>query len=248
MKAVTRWDYRPFVRFDEPEGRFGRISAGLRPSAAGLHLNGSTRARPARVTCCAIEDGSRRVGGRAANIRPGDKSRGLCDGVDYEFCVLRADGSARSLVRLVRTGKIPGDTVVNYLHPEDPACIHSGYCLCTPTLVRAPSGKLICGMDVYARRGGQNLTLLFESQDNGTTWRYLAELYPCFWPKLFVHRSGLYLLAQTGEYGDLVVGRSYDEGKTWGLPTAFCPAPACTSGRTMRRCLLASTTGGSGPR
>jgi hypothetical protein len=224
MKAVTRWDYRPFVRFDEPERALWPYICRVAPECGGFAFEWFDKGAPGTGHLLRY----RRRGAVEWEVEqqisdPVIKVGGLCDGVDYEFCVLRADGSARSLGRLVRTGKIPGDTVVNYLHPEDPACIHSGYCLCTPTLVRAPSGKLICGMDVYARRGGQNLTLLFESQDNGTTWRYLAELYPCFWPKLFVHRSGLYLLAQTGEYGDLVVGRSYDEGKTWGLPTRLLP-------------------------
>ena len=59
MKAVTRWDYRPFVRFDEPERALGRIFR-LRPSAAGLFEWFDKRARhgsPAALS----KTGSRRV-------------------------------------------------------------------------------------------------------------------------------------------------------------------------------------------
>lgn len=48
---------------------------------------------------------------------------GLEDETDYEFYVCAKEGTAvrKSRVRLARTGKVPGESVVNYLHPEDGA-------------------------------------------------------------------------------------------------------------------------------
>ena len=138
MKAVTRWDYRPFVRFDEPERAFLPYICRVAPERGGFTFEWFDKGAPdtqhrllLRRRGAFVWEGEQQVSDPVIDVG------GLYDGADYEFCVLRADGSARSLVRLVRTGEIPGDTVVNYLHPEDPACIHSGYCLCTPTLVRA---------------------------------------------------------------------------------------------------------------
>ena len=144
---------------------------------------------------------------------------GLVDEQDYEFCLARVGQRAESAVRLVRTGQAPG-TIVNYLHPEDEVYAFSGHSLCSPTLVRLPSGALLAGMDVFAGQyGNSKLTLLFKSTDNGENWRYVTDIYPSFWPKLFVHRGALYLLSVSQDYGDLLIGRSLDEGETWTAPT-----------------------------
>lgn len=79
----------------------------------------------------------------------------LCDETDYEFYVCAKEGTAgrKSRVRLVRTGKVPGESVVNYLHPEDGAYSFSGQYLCSPSLVRHPDGFLLASMDVF--KGGE---------------------------------------------------------------------------------------------
>lgn len=144
---------------------------------------------------------------------------GLPDETDYEvqvFC-----GTKKSRVRLVRTGAVPGDVVVNYLHPEDDAYGFSGHYLCSPSLVRTPDGSLLASMDVFEGGAPQDLTLIFRSDDNGRTWKYVTELFPCFWGKLFAHRGSLYMLAVSTEYGDLLIGRSADNGRTFGVPTVL---------------------------
>jgi len=122
----------------------------------------------------------------------------------------------------VRTGFYP-DRGVNYLHPQDETYAFSGRYLCSPTLVRAPSGALIAGMDVFEGGGPQNLTLLFRSQDNGKTWRYLCDLFPAYWGALFTHRGALYLLGTSTENGHVLIGASYDEGRTWTKPSLLFP-------------------------
>ena len=80
---------------------------------------------------------------------------------DYEFYVERADGT-KSNTRLVHTGAFPkGTGVINYLHPEDKQYEFSGRFLCSPSIARTKSGRLVASMDVYGPEMAQNLMLLF---------------------------------------------------------------------------------------
>jgi hypothetical protein len=107
------------------------------------------------------------------------------------------------------------------LHPDDEVYAFSGRYLCSPSIVKHPDGYLLASMDLYASASPQNLTLIFRSDDGGETWHYVSELFPCFWGKLFVHRGVLYMLSCSTEYGDLLIGRSDDGGKTFGVPTVL---------------------------
>jgi len=143
---------------------------------------------------------------------------GLVDDYEYEFYV--KSGSEKSRVRLARCGKAIGN-IVNYLHPEDKAYSFSGQYLCSPSLVRHPDGFLLASMDLFEGNKPQNLTLIFRSDDNGETWHYVSELMPCFWGKMFIHKGELYMLSVSTEYGDLLIGKSTDGGKTFGMPTVI---------------------------
>ena len=147
---------------------------------------------------------------------------GLDTDTDYEFYIVRTDEpDARSETRLVRTGFVPG-TVINYLHPEDTAYSFSGTALDSPSLVKLPSGRLISSMGIHkAPNFGENLTLLYYSDDGGESWYYLCELFPCEWGKLFWDGGRLYCLAVSRPYGDLIIGCSEDEGATWCMPTVL---------------------------
>ena len=144
---------------------------------------------------------------------------GLAPRTDYAFRVVSAAGKSR--VRLLRTEPPPCGTVVQYLHPDDRTYAFSGRCLCSPSLVRLPSGALLASMDLYASGAPQNLTLIYRSDDDGASWHKISELMPCFWGKLFYHRGALYMLACSTEYGDLLIGRSTDEGRTFSAPVAL---------------------------
>lgn len=142
----------------------------------------------------------------------------LPENTDFEFYV--CCGDKKSAVRLARTGEVCGN-VVNYLHPDDEAYSFSGRYLCSPSIVRHDDGYLLASMDVYAHAHPQNLTLIFRSDDDGETWHYVSELMPCFWGKLFMHRGALYMLSVSTEYGDLLIGRSTDGGKTFSAPVSL---------------------------
>lgn len=143
---------------------------------------------------------------------------GLNEYQDYEFFV--QSGAKKSRVRLARTGEAVG-TVVNYLHPRDGAYSFSGQYLGSPSMVRLPDGALLASMDLFASNTSQNLTFIFRSGDNGETWHYVTELYPCFWGKLFVHKGDVYMLSCSNEYGDLLISRSTDGGKTFPAPAVI---------------------------
>lgn len=147
---------------------------------------------------------------------------GLLPGNDYRIRVRNTSNDQSSDSRMLRCGTACG-RVVNYLHPRDDAYRCSGRFLASPSLARTPSGALIVSMDVFEWHGGQNLTLLFESHDGGETWQHLTELFPCFWGVLFMHHGVLYELAMSTEYGDLIIGASYDEGESWTAPVRLFP-------------------------
>lgn len=157
---------------------------------------------------------------------------GLTTWRDYEVQVARKTGEAQPS-RYFRPAPVPG-TVINYLHPQDDRYAFSGKALCSPNLIKLPSGKLLASMDVYTGRGPQNLTLLFESFDRGETWHYVCDLYPLFWGKMFLHRGRLYMLGCSTEFGDVVIGTSDDEGRTWTTPVhLFCGSNTISDGWEM---------------
>ncbi len=144
---------------------------------------------------------------------------GLCENCEYQIYVENKAGF-RSSVRLFKTGEIIG-TPVMYHHPDDKEYEFSGRFLGSPSIVRLPNGILIASCDLFALRTPQNLTRIFRSEDDGETWKYVCELMPCFWGKLFYHNGSLYMLGCATEYGDLLIGKSDDEGYTWTTPTVI---------------------------
>lgn len=145
--------------------------------------------------------------------------KNLKDGCEYEFYV-EADGK-RSRIRFAKCCEPVSGSIVNYLHPDDEAYSFSGKYLCSPSLVRHPDGYLLASMDLFDYGAPQNLTLIYRSDDEGETWRYVSELFPCFWGKMFIHKGELYILAASTEYGDLLIGKSADGGRTFTEPVVL---------------------------
>ncbi len=140
----------------------------------------------------------------------------LTPDTDYEFFI-EAD-EKKSRIRLARCAEAVGISVINYLHPDDDIYSFSGRYLCSPSIVRHPDGHLLASMDVYAGNAPQNLSFIFRSDDDGKSWHYVADLFPCFWGRLFVENNDVYMLACSTEYGDLLIGKSTDGGMTFDEP------------------------------
>ncbi len=223
MKGITSWSFRPYTEMIRPARGEKPYICRLAPFDDGFTVEFIDNGAPlARHTVCVRVRGE----GDFTAYRPEEnvnlhyfKLDRLVPQTDYEVYVERDDGE-RSSVRLVRTGYVPG-TVINYLHPDDEEYAFSGHYLCSPSVIRTKSGRLLASMDVFAGNFPQNLTLIYSSDDDGATWHYLTELFPCFWGKMFYCKEKLYMLGCSREYGDLLIGRSDDDGAHWTTPTVL---------------------------
>lgn len=222
MKFIKTWSFRPYAElFDQERAEnpyICRMSHDEHSFTVDYIDNGAPET--AHILLWRVRDTGE------FNVRPVTRGTIKIDGLpadtEYELYIARTDDfSARSSTRLVRTGFVPGN-VINYLHPEDISYVFAGTAIASPSLVKLPSGRLISSMDVHkAPVYGENLELLYYSDDGGETWHYLCELFPCAWGKLFVDGGKLYCLGVSRPYGDLVIGRSDDEGATWCNPTVL---------------------------
>jgi len=215
MRGITNWNYNPFCPLNELEFLKRPHIVRLAPFEDGFDLEWLDRAdNDVHMLYVGEREGNSL---HKYELKSNKYSvSGLKKNAEYKIYIESKSGK-KSKPRLLHTGYIPG-TVINYLHPEDNAYVFSGRYLCSPSLVRMPDGKLIVSMDVFNRQMPQNHTILFESLDNGKTWQYLTEINPCFWGKLFLHKGELYLLGVSAQYGDVIIGKSTDGGKTWSRP------------------------------
>ncbi len=229
MKCYSGWSYRPYAPLTER--RDVPVIVRLAPGIDSIEYEWIDNApHPPYQACIQTLEGETV---RTFPAQQTGRAEDLLSDTEYTLTITSADGRL-SLTRRFRTGFVPG-TVINYLHPADPAYAFSGSYLCSPTLVRLPSGALLASMDLFGHATPQNLELLFRSDDDGKTWRYVTDLMPCFWGRLFLHRGALYMLGLSNEYGDVLIGRSDDEGRTWGTPTVLLRGSACTRERGCHR-------------
>ncbi len=214
MKTHKNWSYHPYK---PPCRQNGDIYiCRVVPSLDSIHLEWLDSEEPYQIYVRKKDTDEFTLAGETNKTE--FMITGLEMDTDYEFYV--ASGEKKSRVRLARCGEAI-DTVVNYLHPEDKVYAFSGNCLCSPSLIRHPDGYLLASMDVYGHAKPQNLTLIFRSDDDGKTWHYVSELFPCFWGRLFVYEKDVYMIACSTEYGDLLIGKSTDGAKTFCEPTVL---------------------------
>ncbi len=217
MKPHTAWSYTPYKPFLRDVGDI--YLCRVVPEHDRIHIEWLPLEGDAEYSLLIAPKGEEPV------------STGKTKAHEYDFTGLRPEteycfrvccGQKRSRLRLARCGdKLLEGVTVNYLHPEDEAYSFSGQYLCSPSLVRAPQGHLLASMDVFAPNAPQNLTLIFRSDDEGQSWHYVCELFPCFWGKMFVHRGRLYMLGVSTEYGDLLIGASDDGGRSFSQPSVL---------------------------
>ena len=122
-------------------------------------------------------------------------SKNLIEEHDYEFKVVRTRTARANPALASRARALFPERWSITWGPEDKTYAFSGHSLCSPTIVKLPkSGDLMTAMDVFTGQfGNSKLTLLFKSKDGGKTWRYVTDIYPSFWPKLFVHKGKLHI-------------------------------------------------------
>ena len=216
MKGYNKWNYSPYSPLLWNSGDI--YVCRLAPSKDTIHLEWLSVGDDCTYEIFCRKRGEGEFAPIGKTCTPEYDIVGLESENDYEFFV--QCGKKKSRIRLARCAEAVG-TVVNYLHPDDNCYAFSGHALCSPSLVRHPDGHLLASMDVFSGGHPQNLTLIFRSDDDGKTWHYNCELMPCFWGKLFVHKGVLYMLAVSTEYGDLLIGKSEDGGKTFSAPVTL---------------------------
>ncbi len=103
-------------------------------------------------------------------------------------------------------------------HSSDPARLYFG----SPSIAVLPNGNYVASHDLFGPASTEyqaGVTRVFGSSDRGKSWRHLADVRGAFWSNLFVHRGVLYLLGTYKHYGNAVLHRSDDGGRTWTEPT-----------------------------
>ena len=97
----------------------------------------------------------------------------------------------------------------------------SGKYIGSPSIAILSNGDYVASHDFFGPRANSRTnatSVLFTSTDKGKIWRKIATITPLFWGKLFVHKDALYILGTRHEYGDILIRRSLDNGKTWTEP------------------------------
>lgn len=94
----------------------------------------------------------------------------------------------------------------------------------SPSLVILPDGTYVASHDFFGKKddpeakGLLHSTEILQSCDRGKTWKKLALLKGQFWSSLFYHDNAIWLLGTNREYGEIVIRKSTDGGKTWTTP------------------------------
>jgi len=107
--------------------------------------------------------------------------------------------------------KTPG-VVIDYIPAVTRTYIGS------PSIVILPDGSYAASHDIFGPRSAYRITRVFRSDDRGKTWRPQGRLDGQWWSGLFVHKGDLYIMGTSRRYGDVVIRRSKDGGKTWTVP------------------------------
>lgn len=97
----------------------------------------------------------------------------------------------------------------------------SGQYVGSPSIAILPGGDYVASHDWFGPKSTEHtqaVTRVFRSADRGRTWQHLADVRGQFWSTLFVHRGDLYLMGTYAHYGNAVIRRSVDGGRTWTEP------------------------------
>ncbi len=97
----------------------------------------------------------------------------------------------------------------------------SGIYIGSPSIAILPQGQYVAAHDEFGPKSSEHVaavTRVFISADRGRSWQHRADIRGQFWSTLFVHRGDLYLIGTWSHYGNLVIRRSRDGGRTWTEP------------------------------
>lgn len=113
-----------------------------------------------------------------------------------------------SLVVLDATAKDFPGIVIDHLPATNRAYLGS------PSIASLPGGTYVVSHDIFGKDSSRDQTLVFQSHNRGASWKKISEIKGQWWSTLFLHRTNLYLIGTTREYGFAAIRRSSDGGKT----------------------------------
>ena len=99
-----------------------------------------------------------------------------------------------------------------------------------PSIAVLANGDYVASHSLFGPGTTYNRTRVFRSADAGLTWEPLTEIDGQWWSTLFVHRGGLYIMGVSRRYGQVVIRRSDDGGKTWTAPQDGTTGLLCGEG------------------
>ena len=84
--------------------------------------------------------------------------------------------------------------------------------------VASPSIVILSNGDYLISHDFERGTSIHISKNKGRTWKQLSSVSPLIWATIFEHKDNVYLMGVTKGWGDIVIYRSKDKGKTWSVP------------------------------
>jgi len=116
---------------------------------------------------------------------------------------------------MAEEGRVPG-TVIRH----EPAS--GGVYVGAPSIAIMPDGSYLVSMNFTSIQGGDHgkvhRTAVYASTDAGKSWILLTELDQQRWSTIFSHRGLTYLMGVDQAFGNAVIRKSTDGGKTWSSP------------------------------
>ncbi|WP_438480073.1 exo-alpha-sialidase [Oleiharenicola lentus] len=93
----------------------------------------------------------------------------------------------------------------------------------SPGLVALPNGDYLAKWDEFGPGSTEKVsavTRVYRSKNRGQTWEEISRVDGMFWGSSFAHRDAVYLLGTHAghRFGNVVIRRSVDGGKTWTDP------------------------------
>jgi len=111
----------------------------------------------------------------------------------------------------VWAGDPPGGAI-DYSPAEEQVYIGS------PSIAVLPNGSYVASHDLFGKGTNFDEMAVFGSEDKGNTWKQRSRFKGQWWSTLFMDDADLYLIGTSREFGDVVIRRSTDGGRTWTEP------------------------------